>query len=212
MATKEEQEDPGAQAVAPEAPCPHQAQLAPTTTPEDPRDPTAKDPTQDLPMHQFHPMDPLEVQATPTRVDQAQDPDPCILQSGWVGQEAWQQAGQLWADQSPAVPRPPQLQLLQLLHQDLPEAGEQDQDTEARQEDHHGPAQPGQNSEAMDPGLSTALLREDHTLALQGGQDQGSDLPSDQIPLGGLRLDRWLRVEEKLIISQWTVWSRPSRC
>lgn len=175
MATKEEQEDPGAQAVAPEAPCPHQAQLAPTTTPEDPRDPTAKDPAQDLPMHQFHPMDPLEVQATPTRVDQAQDPDPCILQ-------------------------------------DLPEAGEQDQDTEARQEDHHGPAQPGQNSEAMDPGLSTALLREDHTLALQGGQDLGSDLPSDQIPLGGLRLDRWLRVEEKLIISQWTVWSRPSRC
>ena len=66
--------------MAPEAPCPHQAQLAPTTTPEDPRDPTAKDPTQDLPMHQFHPMDPLEVQATPTRVDQAQDPDPCILQ------------------------------------------------------------------------------------------------------------------------------------
>ena len=40
-----------------------------------------------------------------------------IIQSGWVGQEAWQEAGQLWADQSPAVPRPPQLQLLQLLHQ-----------------------------------------------------------------------------------------------
>ena len=74
--------------------------------------------------------------------------------------------------------------------QDLPEAGEQDQVTEARQEDHHGPAPPGQNSEAMDPGLSTALLREDPTLALQGGQDQGSDLPSDQIPLAGLRLDR----------------------
>ena len=41
-----------------------------------------------------------------------------IIQSGWVGQEAWHQVG--LADLTQAVPRPPQLQPHQLSHQARP--------------------------------------------------------------------------------------------